>query len=127
MLELAGIVILGIFAQWIAWRVRVPAILPLILIGLIVGPISTYFTADNSKWIDPILNDGDQHGLFRGEVLFSIVSLSIGVILFEGGLTLKLRELKGVRDVIFSLITIGSIVTFIGGGIAAHYVIGANW
>ncbi len=127
MLELAGIVILGIFAQWIAWRIRVPAILPLIIIGLIVGPISTYFTDDNSKWIDPILNPGDTHGLFRGEILFSIVSLSIGVILFEGGMTLKLRELKGVRDVIFSLISIGSLVTFIGGGIAAHYIIGANW
>ena len=49
MLELAGIIILGIFAQWIAWRVRVPAILPLILTGLAVGPLSTFFTADGEK------------------------------------------------------------------------------
>lgn len=126
MLELAGIIILGIFAQWIAWRIRVPAILPLILIGLFVGPVSTYFTDDNSKWLDPI-HDEDHSGLFSSEILFSIVSLSIGIILFEGGLTLKLRELKGVRDVIISLISIGSIVTFIGGGMAAHFIIGANW
>ena len=127
MLELAGIIILGILAQWIAWRIRVPAILPLILIGLFVGPISTYFTPDGSKWIDPIYGDGGHTGLFPRDVLFSIVSLSIGIILFEGGLTLKLKELKGVRDVILNLISIGSTVTFIGGGIAAHYIMGANW
>lgn len=127
MIELAGIIILGIFAQWIAWRIRVPAILPLILIGLFVGPISTYFTPDGSKWIDPIHGDGGHTGLFPSDVLFSIVSLSIGIILFEGGLTLKFKELKGVRDVIINLISIGSTVTFIGGGIAAHYIMGANW
>ena len=58
MLELAGIIILGILAQWVAWRLRVPAILPLILIGLFFGPISTYFTPDGSKWLDPIYGDG---------------------------------------------------------------------
>ena len=47
--------------------------------------------------------------------------------MFEGGLTLKFKELKGVRDVIINLISIGSIVTFVGGGIAAHYIMGANW
>ncbi len=127
MLELAGIIILGILAQWVAWRIRVPAILPLILIGLFFGPISTYFTPDGSKWIDPIYGDGGHTGLFPADVLFSIVSLSIGIILFEGGLTLKLKELKGVRDVIINLISIGSTVTFVGGGIAAHYIMGANW
>ena len=43
MLELAGIIVLGIFAQWIAWKVKIPAILPLILIGLAVGPLSTLY------------------------------------------------------------------------------------
>jgi len=43
MLELAGIIILGITAQWVAWRLKVPAILPLIIIGLMVGPIATLY------------------------------------------------------------------------------------
>jgi hypothetical protein len=43
MLELAGIIILGILAQWVAWRFKIPAILPLILIGLLVGPIAAEF------------------------------------------------------------------------------------
>ena len=54
MLELAGIVILGILAQWVAWKFKIPAILPLILIGLCVGPIATMFTDDGSKLIEPI-------------------------------------------------------------------------
>ncbi|MFT5737630.1 MAG: NhaP-type Na+/H+ or K+/H+ antiporter, partial [Maribacter sp.] len=43
MIELAGIIILGIVAQWVAWRLKLPAILPLILIGLIVGPLATLY------------------------------------------------------------------------------------
>ncbi len=50
MLELGGIIILGILAQWVAWRLKIPAILPLILIGLLVGPIAAEFlSADGSK------------------------------------------------------------------------------
>ena len=54
MIALAMIVILGIVAQWVAWRLKLPAILPLILIGLLVGPVSTLYTADGSKLIEPI-------------------------------------------------------------------------
>jgi NhaP-type Na+/H+ or K+/H+ antiporter len=54
MLELASIIILGITAQWISWKIRVPAILPLIITGLFFGPISTLITEDGSKWIEPI-------------------------------------------------------------------------
>ena len=69
MVEYGGIVILGIMAQWIAWRIKVPSILPLILIGLIVGPLSTIWN-DGVKWISPIWNPELQHGLFPGEGLF---------------------------------------------------------
>ena len=55
MIEIAGLLVLGILAQWLAWRIRVPAILPLILIGLLVGPISTFFTPHNEKFIDEII------------------------------------------------------------------------
>ncbi len=128
MLELAGIIILGIFAQWVAWRTKVPAILPLIIIGLIVGPISTYWSEDGSKWIEPIYQgDESGHGIFPGQILFYFVSLSIGIILFEGGLTLKMKEIKGLRNAILKLITIGSLVTFFGAGIAAHFIMGLNW
>lgn len=126
MLELAGIIILGILAQWLAWKVKVPAILPLILIGLLVGPISTFWTHDGHKLLEPIY-ESENGGIFPSKYLFSFVSLAIGIILFEGGLTLKRREVAGVGPVILKLITLGSLVTFIGSGLAAHFIMGLPW
>ncbi|PQB05446.1 cation:proton antiporter [Aureitalea marina] len=126
MLELAGIIIFGILAQWVAWRFKLPAILPLILIGLLVGPISAeYLSADGQKWIEPIWNG--EKGLFPGESLFYFVSLAIAIILFEGGLTLKISEIKNVGPVITKLITIGAVVTLVGGAVAAHFLFGLSW
>jgi NhaP-type Na+/H+ or K+/H+ antiporter/DNA-binding Lrp family transcriptional regulator len=125
MLELAGIIILGILAQWVAWKFKIPAILPLILTGLFIGPFSTLISEDGNKWIEPLWNG--EHGLFPGESLFNFVSLSIALILFEGGLTLKKEEIKSVGPVIYKLITLGSFITMITGAVAAHFVIGLNW
>ena len=126
MLELAGIIILGILAQWVAWKFKIPAILPLILIGLLVGPIAAEFLSeDGTKWIEPIWNGSE--GLFPGESLFYFVSLAISIILFEGGLTLKMSEIKNVGPVITKLISLGSLVTFFGAGVAAYYIFGLSW
>ncbi|MDT7831613.1 sodium:proton antiporter [Flavobacteriaceae bacterium S356] len=126
MLELAGIIILGILAQWFAWKFKIPAILPLILIGLLVGPIAAEFlTDDGSKYIEPVWNG--TKGLFPGDYLYYFVSLAISIILFEGGLTLKRNEIKNVGPVITKLITLGSAVTFFGAGVVAHYTFGLSW
>jgi NhaP-type Na+/H+ or K+/H+ antiporter len=109
----------------VAWRLKLPAILPLIIIGLLVGPFSTLYTGDGSKLIEPVWNGTS--GLFPGEMIYYIVSLSISIILFEGGLTLKRSELSNVGPVISKLITLGSIVTFFGAGIASHYIFGLSW
>ncbi|MEM9835501.1 MAG: sodium:proton antiporter [Bacteroidota bacterium] len=128
MVELAGIIVLGIFAQWLAWRIKVPAILPLILIGLAVGPLSLLIPGAEHKLISPIFEGGpDGHGLFPGRSLFYFVSLSIGIILFEGGLTLKLKEVQEVGPAILRLISVGSLVTFVGAGLAAHWIMGLSW
>ncbi len=124
MLELAGIIILGIIAQWAAWRLKLPAILPLILIGLFVGPISTLLSEDGTKWIEPIWNG--KEGLFPGDGLYYFVSLAISIILFEGGLTLKRSEIKNIGPVITKLITLGSVVTFFGAGAAAYFIFGLS-
>jgi NhaP-type Na+/H+ or K+/H+ antiporter len=126
MLELAGILILGILAQWFAWKFKIPAILPLILIGLLVGPIAAEFLSeDGTKWIEPIWNG--KKGLFPGDSLYYFVSLAISIVLFEGGLTLKRSEIKNVGPVITKLITLGSAITFFGAGIVAHYIFNLNW
>ncbi|WP_010134974.1 cation:proton antiporter [Ochrovirga pacifica] len=125
MVELAGIIILGILAQWIAWKFKIPAILPLILVGIAVGPVSTFLTNDGSKWIEPVWNGS--HGLFAGESLFYFVSLAISIILFEGGLTLKRKEVLNVAPAILKLITLGTVITFFGAGIAVHYLFQLSW
>jgi NhaP-type Na+/H+ or K+/H+ antiporter len=126
MLELAGIIILGIVAQWVAWKLKIPAILPLLLIGLLVGPIAAeYLSDDGGKWIEPIWNG--EKGLFPGDGLYYFVSLAISIILFEGGLTLKRSEIKNVGPVITKLITLGSAITFFGAGVMAHYIFDLGW
>ncbi len=127
MYELAAIIILGILAQWFAWKTKVPAILPLILIGLVVGPLSTYITHDHLKWIEPIYNPSSKHGLFPNDLLFAFVSLSIGIILFEGGMTLKIKEVKGIGSVLIRMLFWGVVITTIGGSLLAHYIVGLNW
>ena len=120
MLSLSGILVLGIFAQWLAWKIKLPAILPLILFGLLLGPISTLFTPNGEK-----LLSGDD--IFSGELLFSFVSISVGVILFEGGLTLNIKEIRKVAGSVRNILTIGVLVTWIGGTLAAHYLFGLGF
>lgn len=120
MIELASILVLSVFAQWLAWKIKVPAILPLILIGLFLGPLSTFFTEDGSK-----IFSGDS--IFSGDFLFSFVSISVGVILFEGGLTLKISEIRSQANVVRNILIFGPILTLIGGGFAAHYLMGLDF
>ncbi len=123
MVEIGSIIILGILAQWIAWRLKIPAILPLIIIGLLVGPLATFW-GDGVKLINPTW-DG-HHGLFPGDHLIHFVELAIGIILFEGGMTLKKDEFKGVGSSIMKLITLGSAVTFVSAGLLTYFIIGLS-
>lgn len=102
-----------------------PAILPLILIGLLLGPVSTLYTEDGAKLIEPIWNGNA--GLFPGDSLYYFVSLAISIILFEGGLTLKLSEVSNVGPVITKLITVGTAITFFGAGVTTHVLFGLSW
>ncbi|HSR63431.1 MAG TPA: sodium:proton antiporter, partial [Gammaproteobacteria bacterium] len=108
LLSLAGIGVLGIACQWIAWWAKLPAILFLLIGGIIVGPTTGLLEPD---------------ALF-GELLFPIVSLSVAVILFEGSLTLKFEELKGLGPMVRNLISIGALTTWIITAITAHYLVG---
>lgn len=102
-----------------------PSYITLIIIGLLVGPVATLFTEDGLKIIEPIWN-GTQ-GIFPGDSLFYFVSLAISIILFEGGLTLKRDEILNTGPVIGKLISVAVLITFVGGGIAAHYIFGLTW
>jgi NhaP-type Na+/H+ or K+/H+ antiporter len=111
--QLAGIVILGVIAQWIAWRLRLPSILLLLAAGIVVGPMTGMIQAD----------------ILFGDLLLPFVSLSIAVILYEGGLNLRFRELRQLEigGVFFRMTTIAALVSWVIGSVAAHYVVGLRW
>ena len=118
---------LGIFAQWLSWKMKLPAILPLILTGLFFGPVSQLFTENGQKLINPIFDAETQTGLFPEKTFFFFVSLAIGLILFEGGLTLKFKDFGKVGKTIIKLIVYGPLVTLTGGTLFAYYIMGVNW
>lgn len=110
-LAFSVILFLGALSQWLAWRLNIAAILPLLLVGFTLGP-----------WL------GLLKPLEIGEAyLFSAVSLLVGLILFEGGLTLRLKEISGVGKVVFRLISLGALVTWLASASAAHFMIGLEW
>ncbi len=111
LIQLALLVVLGIAAQWIGWRIKVPSILFLLASGLIAGPIM--------GWVHP-----DE--LF-GDLLLPLVSVCVALILFEGGLTLRFSELKGVSSVFWRLVTVGVAVTWVITAAAAHYLLDISW
>ena len=111
LVTLAVLGVLGSLAQWFAWWVKLPAILFLLLIGILIGPVF--------GWFDP-------NAVF-GDLLFPIVSLSVSVILFEGSLTLKFREIKGLENVVRNMVTVGVLVTWSIITIATRYLMGFEW
>ncbi len=125
MYEIGGVVILGILSQWLAWRLRVPAILPLIVTGLLVGPVAQYYLGH--RIISPRFNPETGVGLFPGNLLYQFVSLAIALILFEGGLTLNRKEIKGLERSVLRLTTLGVLTTAVIGGVAAYYIVGLSW
>jgi len=108
---IAGIALCSVLAQWIAWAFRVPAILFLLLTGLILGPFSGVLEPD----------------ALLGDLLFPVVSLSVAVILFEGSLTLHFRELKGIGKVVRNLCSIGMITTCLVVSLSAYWILELNW
>jgi len=110
LLNITVVVVLGIGAQWAAWRFRLPSILLLLLVGFLAGPVLGL--------LDP--------QSLRGDWLFAFVSLSIGIILFEGGLSLCLSELREVGTTVLNLTTIGALITWGLGAAGTHYILEYN-
>ena len=109
-LGFASLALASLACQWLAWRLRLPAILFLLLTGILVGPIG--------GWLSP--------DLFLDELLFPLVSLSVALILFEGSLTLKFSELRETGTVVRRLVTLGALVTWGVLSLATYWLIGLS-
>lgn len=106
--SLVIILVLGIMAQWISWRLRISTIILFVLFGVIAGPITGIIQPDK----------------IFGDLLMPLVSLSVALILFEGGLTLNLKELRIIGKTVNMLISVGMLITWVITSVAAYYILG---
>jgi len=101
---------LGVGSQWIGWRFRIPAIVVMSIVGLLAGPILG------------IIHPNEDFG----ELFKPIISIAVAIILFEGSLNLDFRELKGLGRPVMRIVTIGAILAWLLGSLAAHFVAGLS-
>ena len=109
---------LGILAQWIAWRLRFPSILMLLAVGFLMGLLC----GDNPDVPGDTITDE----ILTPRLLFPLVALAVGVIMFEGGLTLRFHELADAGKVVLRLVTIGAACTWLLASAAAYVCLGMS-
>jgi len=102
----SSVLLLGMLAQWLAWRFRFPSIVALLIFGFVGGQ---FF---------------DQKAMVNDNVLFALVSLSVSMIMLEGGLSLRFRELHVAGKPLTRLITLGALITWILSALALHFLAG---
>ncbi len=110
-LMLTLLLIVGFSAQWLAWRVKLPAILFLLVAGVLLGPVTGLVEPDQ----------------LLGRGLFPFVSLAVALILFEGSLTLRLEELRGIGATVRGLVSYGALAALLMLAACAHYIAGLAW
>lgn len=110
-LVVALIVAAGTAAQICSARLRIPAILPLLLLGFLAGPLL--------GWLDP-------DAVF-GDLLFPAISMGVAVILFEGALTLRFADIRGAEQIVVRLITVGVAITIGVTAVATQMALGIGW
>ena len=111
---IAVIGLLGIGAQWVAWRTGWPAIALMLAAGIFAGPVTGL--------VDPERD--------FGTLLKPAISIAVALILFEGGLSLNFRELRhaeGSRGAVGRLALIGIPIGWALGAAAGYYVAGLVW
>ncbi|MET4103076.1 NhaP-type Na+/H+ or K+/H+ antiporter [Roseovarius sp. MBR-78] len=102
---------LGVGAQWLAWRLQMPAIVLMLAAGLIVGPGLGLF--DSARDIGPLMGP--------------MVAIAVAVILFEGGLSLNLHSLRDAAQGVWRLVLVGAPLGWLGSTLALHYAAGLGW
>src|SRR5690606_15838944 len=104
---IAIIVVLAVAAQWAAWRLKLPSILVLLTVGFIAGPILNLVNPDE----------------LLGDLLFPLVSLAVGLIMFEGALGLRFSQIANVRSALQNMLSIGMLTTWVLSALAAHFIL----
>ena len=121
MVKIALIGVAGVGAQWIAWRTGKPAIALMLIMGVLVGPVSSLIPLDMFR--GGLINPERDFGA----LMEPIIKLAVAVILFEGGLSLNFRELRHAGWAVMRMVVIGVPIGWVLGTLAAHYGAGLSW
>lgn len=105
------IAIASMSAQWIGWKLKIPAIVFLLIFGLIVGPFTGLI----------------QPRAFLGDLFTPLTSLAVAIILFEGALNLNFKELRRIGKMATQLIFLGGLIRWGLISASAHYIAGLSW
>ena len=110
-LKLAVIGAAGIGAQWLAWKLHLPAIVLLLVAGFVAGPATGF--------LDPATDFGTAYR--------PMVSIAVAIILFEGGLTLNYSEIRETSTAVRRIIMYAGPLTWGMAALAAHHIGGLSW
>ncbi len=110
-LTFSGIAFLGFFCQWVAWKMRLPAILFLLMAGIVSGSVLNLLNPDQ----------------VFGEMLFPVVSVAVAIILFEGSLSLKFKEIKGIEKVVWRMVTVGVLFSWLSIALFCYWLLDLDW
>ena len=111
LIQVAGILVAATACQWLAWRVKIPGIVFLLITGILAGP--------GLGLLNP--------QAMMGDLFFPFVSMSVALILFEGSLTLNFAEIRGLHIVVRNMVSYGMLVTWISTALAARLGLGLSW
>ncbi len=102
---------IGVGSQWIAWRLRMPAIVLMLVAGILIGPVLGIFVP--ARDIGPLMGP--------------MISIAVAIILFEGGLSLNFHTLQDAVRGVRRLVYVGAPLGWLLSTLALHYVAGLGW
>lgn len=106
-----GAAVLGVVGQWLGWRLKLPAIVPLLAIGALLGPVFGIVRPSEAL----------------GAVMHPAIGMAVAIIVFEGGLNLNLRELRSAGSGVMRLVLVALPLNWALGTAAAHWLGGMAW
>ncbi|SHE61882.1 sodium/proton antiporter, CPA1 family [Loktanella atrilutea] len=102
---------LGVGSQWLAWRLRMPAIVLMLVAGIVIGPVLGVF--DPARDIGPLMEP--------------IIAIAVAIILFEGGLTLNFHQLRDAAVGVRRLVFVGAPLGWLLSALTLHFGAGLSW
>ena len=108
---LALAIFLGILAQFVASKLKLPSIIFLMLFGIVAGPEVLHLL----------------HSRELTDIISALISVGVAIILFEGGMTLNIQDLKSAPRAIVNIIVFGPFITMATIAVCLHYILDLNW